>query len=79
MHWGVQKRAPVETAVAVATGLLVPATLLWPDWIEVAFGVDPDHGSGTAEWAVVLILVATTLMASIAARRDWRRLRGQVE
>ena len=34
----------VELAVAVVSVFLVLLTLVWRDWIEEVFGVDPDHG-----------------------------------
>jgi hypothetical protein len=45
------------------------------DWIEVMFGVDPDHRSGSVEWLILGILLAVALIASALARREWRRLR----
>ena len=61
----------VVIAGAVA-GLLFVVTLLWHDWIEVAFGVNPDGGSGALEWLVVALSGATTVACAAVARLDWR-------
>ena len=50
-------------------------TILWHDWIEVVFGVDPDHGNGSAEWIAVVVLLAIGAVAGALARREWRRAR----
>jgi hypothetical protein len=49
---------PVATMVlAVLTAL----TIVWPEWIEGVFGVDPDAGSGVAEAGVVTVLALATI------------------
>jgi hypothetical protein len=53
----------------VFLGLL---TIVWHDWIESVFGVDPDHGSGSAEWIAVVVLLAIGATAGAPARREWR-------
>src|SRR5438067_12614702 len=42
-----------EVAFATAGVVLAPSTILWSDWIEIVFRVDPDRGSGTLERAIV--------------------------
>jgi hypothetical protein len=44
---------------------------LWHDWIELIFGVDPDNGSGAAEWLVVGLLLSAAVSFAIAARFEW--------
>jgi hypothetical protein len=66
-------RVCVEAALAaVAFGLFL-LTLIWRDWIEAAFKVDPDGGSGAVEWVVVAVLLAAAVTFSMIARADWRR------
>ena len=68
----VRRRFWVETAAATVGLTLAVITLVLPDWIELVFGVDPDHGSGAAEWVVVSVAVAVMVIAAIAARRELR-------
>lgn len=62
----------VEAALAVATGLLGVVTIVWPDWIEVTSGWDPDKHDGSLEWAIVAVLVLISLSLALLARRDLR-------
>ncbi len=43
-----------------------------PDWIEVAFHVDPDAGSGELEWLIAGAFALGTVGFGLAARRQWR-------
>ena len=63
----------VETALAVLSAGLFVLTLFSREWIEVLFGVDPDGGDGSLEWAIVGVLVAATVLFSLLARIEWRR------
>lgn len=57
----------VEAALGVLTAVLALGALLWPDWIEIVFRVEPDGGSGSAEWTIVgLLALASTLSTSLA-------------
>lgn len=63
-----------ESIIAgVALGLAV-LTLVWRDWVEGLFGVDPDSHSGAAEWLVVVVLLLVALIVGTAATVEWRRL-----
>ena len=64
----------VESLLAAAGGLLCIVTLIWRDWIELVFRVDPDHGSGALEWSIVGALLALSLAAATLARLEWRNL-----
>ena len=59
--------------LAVASVALLVVTLLWNEWIELIFHVDPDASSGAAEWTVVAITVCVTLVSLVLARIEWRR------
>jgi hypothetical protein len=59
----------VASAFGIFLGLL---TIVWHDWIEGVFGVDPDHGNGSAEWIAVVVLLAIGVGAGALARRRWR-------
>lgn len=62
-----------EVALSVASGLLGLVTLVWQDWIEIVFGVDPDHHSGTLEWVIVFALLLIAVIAGVLTRADWGR------
>ena len=64
----------VESGLAVLSVILLLATLLWKDWIEIVFDVDPDAGSGALEWAIVIVAAVLTVVFSALARSEWRRL-----
>jgi len=59
--------------LAIASAALLVITLVWKDWIEIVFRVDPDVGSGAVEWAIVGLTVLLTLAFSALARSEWRR------
>jgi hypothetical protein len=63
----------IETLFAVGCGISTVLTVLWKDWIEILFGVDPDHGNGSVEWLIVVASLALTVVLSMLARREWRR------
>jgi hypothetical protein len=63
-----------EAAMSGLTASLLLLTTIWRDWIEAAFGVDPDHHDGTLEWGIVAVLLVATVTFTMLARRQWRRL-----
>jgi len=63
----------IESALAGASAFLFALTLVWKDWIEAIFGVDPDHSSGSLEWAIVAALLVVTLVATLLARAERKR------
>ena len=62
----------IESWLAAVGGLLAVITLISQEWIELVFRVDPDHGSGALEWAIVGGLVAVSLASAALARLEWR-------
>ncbi len=64
-----------ELGLACACAMAALLTAVWPDWIEVAFGVDPDHHSSETEWLLVTALAAGSVISAALARIEWRRLR----
>ncbi len=63
----------LEACLGVISAALLLLTLLKPDWIEAVFGIDPDAGNGSVEWAIVGVLFVATIAASALARLEWRR------
>jgi hypothetical protein len=63
----------IELALAGISAFLAITTLLWPDWIELVFNVDPDMGNGSLERAIVGLSFVLTIVFVALARREWRR------
>jgi hypothetical protein len=60
-------------AAASTAGILSVITPIWPDWIEILSGWDPDQHDGTAEWMIALGLLVVALAMFAAAASEWRR------
>jgi hypothetical protein len=66
----------MECLLSALTVSIAILTLVWPQWIEATFGVDPDQGTGTAEWTIVTVCFLLAATSSLFAGRDlWRRRR----
>jgi len=63
----------LEIAASAASGAAAALTIVWPQWIEMTFGADPDGGGGQTEWLLAAALCVFTLALSVAAGREWRR------
>jgi hypothetical protein len=71
----IRRRAWFEWAVASAASVLAVVTLVWHNWIEIVFGVDPDEGSGAVEWAIVLVLALVASGTAVAGSYEMRQAR----
>ena len=69
-----RRRYWIEVGLGTLSGILFVLTLMVPDWIEAVVRVDPDQHSGSLEWVIVAVLAVTTVVSSLLARREWRRL-----
>ena len=72
-HGRVRARFWVELGLALAAAVLAVVTLIWHDWIEILFEVEPDGGSGELEWALTAALAIVAVGSAIAARLEFRR------
>ena len=68
-------KARVEMVLAGIFGALAVVTMLSPTWIESITGLEPDAGSGAAEWAIVVAFAVAAVGAAALARRDSRSIK----
>jgi hypothetical protein len=64
----------LETALATVFAVAAVATMIWPTWIESVTRLEPDGGSGTAEWWLVIVLGLLAVVSALLARRHYRAL-----
>jgi hypothetical protein len=67
----------VEVALATIGATLFVLTLVFPEWIEALTGLEPDSGSGAAEFFVAGAFLLTAISMSVLARRTHRRQASQ--
>ncbi len=72
---GLHTRFWIECVVFIIAAGMCVLTLVWPDWIEGIFGVDPDAHSGGLEVAVTVATVVIAALLATMARTEWRRAR----
>jgi len=65
-------RARTMNIFAIVLAVAAMLTAIWPNWIELAFRVDPDYGSGAFEWGLVGTFAALSVVALLLARRASR-------
>ena len=65
----------VELVLGAAALLLLVVTLVWNDWIELVFRVDPDAGNGSLEKTICVVLLLAAIASAWLARTEWRRAR----
>ena len=63
----------IEAGLAGISAFLAIVTVLWPDWIEIVFNVDPDMGDGSLERAIVGVAFVLAVAFVALTRREWRR------
>ena len=68
-----RRRFWIEAVLAGTAAALLALTLITREWIELIFRVDPDRGSGAAEWLIVALTAALAVACSALARIEWRR------
>jgi hypothetical protein len=63
----------LEAVLGLACFILMIITLISREWIEILFGIDPDGGNGTVEWAIVGVLGVGAVATGGLAHHEWRR------
>jgi hypothetical protein len=69
----VRKRFWILASAGSIFVLFFVATLVWPNWLELIVGVDPDYGNGTIEWVIVTLSGLAASTCFVLARMEWRR------
>ena len=78
MRKALRGRFWLETSLAIVTGILFVVTLVWHNWAEIIFNIDPDQGSGLFEWIVVGVLLVVTIVLIVLARFEWRKAQAAI-
>jgi tetrahydromethanopterin S-methyltransferase subunit E len=78
MRKALRGRFWLETVLAIVTGILFVVTLVWHNWAEIIFNIDPDQGSGLFEWIVVGVLLVVTVVLIVLARFEWRKAQAAI-
>jgi hypothetical protein len=68
-----RRRFRIEVVLASLTGLLALITPIFPDWIELISGWDPDQHDGSVESFIVIGLFIVTAIIFGLALAEWRR------
>jgi hypothetical protein len=69
------KLVVAELATTCISSVMAILTIAWPDWIELVFRTNPDHGSGALEILIAGVLVGTAFASALAVRAKIRRSR----
>jgi len=75
MSHGLRRRFWLQSILGSVTGIVTSLTLVWHDWIEAVFRIEPDRGNGSAEWLVVVILLVFSAAFGVSARLESHRAR----
>ncbi|HUY25225.1 MAG TPA: hypothetical protein VMV09_07985 [Candidatus Saccharimonadales bacterium] len=67
----------VEAGLATLTAVSALVTQLWPNWIELVFRADPDHGNGSLERVLVGVCLVAFLANITLAGAEHRRHQAQ--
>jgi len=68
-----RRRFWIELGAGAVAAIALLATLISREWIEAVFGVDPDHGSGSLEWAIVAVSAVVAVGCATLVPLEWRR------
>lgn len=64
----------LEAGLAAASMAIALLTLFRSDWLESAFGIDPDQHSGMIEWLFAVALLSVSLSFAADTYRRVHRL-----
>jgi hypothetical protein len=69
----------IEAFLAGVSALFCGLFVVWKDWIEIVFRVDPDRHSGSLELVLALGFLAIGVAFATLARRELGRPSGAAE
>jgi len=69
----VRTRFWTTLALAILSTFMFAITFVWPQWIELLTGFEPDEGSGSLEWMIVVVSAIVAGLSWLGARVEWRR------
>jgi len=69
-----RRRFWLETVSAALAAFFAILTVAYPEWIELVFGIDPDSGNGSVEWAMAGTFALAFVVLALGARADRRHL-----
>jgi hypothetical protein len=78
MRPNIRFRTSLFAVAGILSAALSIATLIWHDWAEILFGIEPDNGSGWFEFGVSAAIGGIALVALALAFVDLRRSRASV-
>jgi hypothetical protein len=67
-----RRKARLRAATAALFTLVTVVTAVWPDWLEVVIGIDPDNGDGSLEWGFVATFAFLAFVNSLGSWRAYR-------
>lgn len=73
MHRPQSSALRIQRLLFLISASLTALTVIVPDWIETAFGFDPDAGSGAQEWGITLAFAGATIALFALSARTRRR------
>lgn len=62
-----------DTCAGLASLVGSIVTHVLPNWVELAFGIDPDGHTGQVEWMIVTSFAIATVGFRALARAEWNR------
>ena len=61
-----------KAGLSLLAAVLAVLTIVAPDWIELAFHIEPDAGEGWLEIGLTVTAASVSIATALWARRDWR-------
>jgi hypothetical protein len=68
----------IEALLASTTAALTILTAIVPTWIEVVVHEEPDGGNASVELGILVAFAVATVVLSVGAGREWRRITASV-